>query len=65
MTLAILDQIVANDEGFMDRFQWIGCMLLKSATILRCSKPIVSSGIQASKEVKDLGESICLLKVEK
>ena len=40
-------------------------MLLKATTILRCSEPVVSAGIQASREVKDLGESIRLLKVEK
>ena len=39
-------------------------MLLKAATILRCSEPVVSAGIQASKEVKDLGENIRLFKVE-
>ena len=40
-------------------------MLLKATTILRCSEPVVSTGIQASREVKDLGENIRLLKVEK
>ena len=40
-------------------------MLLRAATILRYSKPVVSADILASKEVKDLGENICLLKVEK
>ena len=40
-------------------------MLLKSATILRCSELVVYSGIRASKEAKDLAESLHLLKVEK
>ena len=40
-------------------------MLLKAATILNYSEPVVSTGIQPSREVKDLGESICLLKVKK
>ena len=40
-------------------------MLLKVATILRCSEPIVFTGIQGSKEVRDLGENIRLLKVKK
>ena len=40
-------------------------MLLKAVTILRCSEPTISAGLQASKEVKDLGENIHLLKVEK
>ena len=61
----VLDQIGNDPDGVMDRFQWVGRMLLKAMTILRCSEPVVSTGIQASKEVKDLGESIRLLKVEK
>ena len=40
-------------------------MLLKAVTILKCSEPVVSAGIQASREVKDLGESIRHLKVKK
>ena len=40
-------------------------MLLKSATILRCSEPIASSGIRASKEIKDLEERISILQNEK
>ena len=40
-------------------------MLFKSATILRCSEPVVSSNIQASKDKKDIEESLHLLKVEK
>ena len=37
----------------------------EGATILICSEPIVSASIQASKEVKNLGENIRFLKVEK
>ena len=37
----------------------------KVVTILRCSELVVSASIQASKEVKDLGENIRLLKVKK
>ena len=65
VTSAVLDQIENDLDGAVDRFQWAGCMLLKVATIFRLSKPIVSAGIQASKEVKDLGENISLLKVKK
>ena len=65
VTPAVLNQIGGDDDGIMDRFQWIGRMLLKSATILRCSEPTVSSSIRASREAKDLWESLHLLKVEK
>ena len=40
-------------------------MLLKSVTIFKCSEPVVSSGVHASKETKHLVESLHLLKVEK
>ena len=65
VTPTVLDQIRNDPDGFVDRFQWASRTLLKAATILRCSKPVVSIDIQASREVKDLGESIRLLKVEK
>ena len=65
VTPVVLDQIRGDDDSIVDRFQWIGRMLLKSTTILRCSEPTASSGIHASREVKDLGESLRLLKVEK
>ena len=64
MTPAVLDQIGNDIDGVMDRFQWASRMLLKAVTILKCSEPVVSVGIQASKEVKDLGKNIRLLKVE-
>ena len=65
VTSAVLDQIGNDPDGIVDRFQWAGCILLKAATILKCSEPVVSTGIQDSKEVKDLGENIRLLKVKK
>ena len=65
VTLAVLDQIGGDDDSIMERFQWIGRMLLKSTTILRCSEPVVSSSIHASKEPKELAESLRLLKIEK
>ena len=65
VTSAVLDQIRGDDDSIMDRFQWIGRMLLKLVTILRCLEPPVSFGIHAYKEVKDLRESLHLLKVEK
>ena len=65
VTPAVLNQIGDDQDGIVDRFQWAGRILLKAATILRCSEPMVSVGIQVSREVKDLGESIHLLKVKK
>ena len=65
VTPAVLDQIENDFDGVVDRFQWAGRMVLKAATILRCSELVVSADIQASREVKDLGESIRLLKVKK
>ena len=41
VTSAVLNQIGGDDDSIVDRFQWIGCMLLKSTTILRCSEPVV------------------------
>lgn len=65
MTPVVLDQIGNDDDGIVDRFQWIGCMLLKLATILRCSELMVSSRIQGLKDKKDVEDSLRLLKVEK
>ena len=65
MTSAVLDQIGDDPDGLVDKFQWAVCMLLNVATILRCSEPVVFTSIQVSREVKDLGESIRLFKVEK
>ena len=65
MTPAVLNQIVGDDDDIVDRFQWIGRMLLKSSAILRCLKLVVSSSVRASREVKDLAKSLHLLKVEK
>ena len=65
VTLTVLNQIGNDPDSVVDSFQWAGLMLLRATTILRCSEPIVSASIQASKEVKDLGENIRLLKVEK
>ena len=65
VTLTILNQIGNDPDGVVDRFQWAGRMLLRAATILRCSEPAVSASIQASKGVRDLGENIRLLKAEK
>ena len=41
VTPTVLDQIEGDHDGLVDRFQWIGCMLLKAATIVRCSEPVV------------------------
>ena len=65
VTPVVLDQIGNVDDGIVDRFQWISRMLLKSATILRCSEPVVSSSVQALKDKKDIEESFHILKVEK
>ena len=43
VTPVVLEQIQGDDDDIVDRFQCIGCMLLKSATILRRLEPIVSS----------------------
>ena len=64
VTPAVLHQIVGDDDCIMDRFQWIGRMLLKLVTIHRCLKLAISSNIRASREAKDLVESLRLLKVE-
>ena len=45
VTPVILDQIRNDPDGVVDRFQWAGRMLLKAATIIRCSEPVVSAGI--------------------
>ena len=65
VTPAVLDHIRNDPDGVVGRFQWVGRMLKKATTILRCSEPTVSIGLQVSKKVKDLGENIRLLKVEK
>ena len=61
VTSAVLEQIKSDDDGIADRFQWIGRMLLKFATILKCLEPIVSFGVRATKEMKDLEKRINLL----
>lgn len=45
VTLVIFEQLQGNDDGVVDMFQWIGCMLLKSVTILRSSESVVSYSI--------------------
>ena len=40
-------------------------MLLKSAAIFRCSKSIISFGVQSIQDVKDLEERVTLLRNEK
>ena len=64
VTPAVLNQIGNDPNDVVDRFQWSGRMLLKVATILRCSELVVSACIQASKEVKDLGEKFVSLKLK-
>ena len=65
VTPAVLDKIGDDPDDFVDRFQWASCMLLKVTIILRCSEPVLSASVQASRDVKDLRESIRLLKVKK
>ena len=49
----------------MEKLQWAGRMLLKSATLFRYLEPVISSGIRAIREVKDLEEKVNLLQSEK
>ena len=65
MTPTLLEQLRGDDSGLVEKFQWAGYMLLKSAMLLRYSDPVISSGIQAIQEVKDFEERINLLEKEK
>ena len=61
MTPALLEQLRGDDDNLEENFQWAGYLLLKSAMLLRYSKPIISFGVQAIEEVKDLKKRITLL----
>ena len=49
----------------MAKFQWAGRALLKSAALLRYTKPVVTLGVRALSEVKGLKEKLSLLQDEK
>ena len=49
----------------MEKFQWAGCVLLKSVTMCRYLESVVSSGVQAHKEMKDLEERVTFIQNEK
>ena len=61
MVPALLERLEGDDENLAAKFQWAGRMLLKSATLLRYSKPVVTFGVQALSEVKDLKGKLSLL----
>ena len=61
MVLALLECLEGDDENLAAKFQWAGRVLLKSAALLRYSEPVVTYGIQALSEVKDLKEKLSLL----
>ena len=61
MTPALLEQLWADDDGLEEKFPWVGRVLLKSTMLLRYSEPVISSGVRAIREVKDLEERIILL----
>ena len=65
MISTTLEWLQGDDEDLVAKFQWMGHMLLKSATIIRYSKPLISSGARATQEMKDLEEKVTFLRNEK
>ena len=65
ITPALLEQLRGDDDYLVENFQWASRVLLKSAVLLSYSKLIISSGVRAIGEAKDLKERITLLQNEK
>ena len=65
MTKAYLEQLWGDEDSLLEKLQWASCMLLKSVAIFRYSKSVVSFGIQAQVETKDLEESNLYFKMRK
>ena len=65
MISTTLEWLQGDDEDLVAKFQWMGHMLLKSATIIRYSEPLISSGTRATQEMKDLEEKVTFLRNEK
>lgn len=65
MTPILLEQLQGDDEHLAKKFQWAGHELLKLVASFRYSELVISSGVRAIKEVKDLKEKVALLEGEK
>ena len=65
MTPALLEQLRDDDESLVEKFQWASCVLLKSKALLKCLEPVISSGVRAIGEVKDLKKRVTLFQDEK
>ena len=65
MIPALLEQLRGDDDGLIEKFQWVYRMLLKSVALLTYSDSVISSGVRAIQEFKELEERISLLQKEK
>ena len=65
MIPALLKHLEGDDENLAAKFQWAGRAMLKSATLLRYSEPVITSDVEAKEEVRVLKEKLSLLRDEK
>ena len=64
MTSTCLEQLRGDEDSLVEKFQWAGCMLLKSAVIFRYLEPVIFSCIRALQDIKD-EEKVILIQNEK